>query len=348
MNAIAIIISLIALVGAGFAFLRASSSHRIMTKRVEKQKDRIDILEERLRKLEGNAPRGRRSTEETQEEGRRNPARQERHEQQEQRHEERQKQRSKKNKPERQPQDRTQQDEQPQERQQERQQQERQQERRQREKKSPDMPQQLQERAPEDRSASERQTQQQEEGQQRRPRRDNRRRNEPRDSGHSLEGEQERGISNTPVNLEIASASLLDELEQEAASANSIPVATSAPVTADAPTPAESPAHPGKAYAIIPEDGLIRQHQLQQQPDSDSYIEVDVPKEGGNQTYYRFNLAGNHAFVISQGIDRLENAFSFEKPSNRMVSQVVQQHDGVLARVGNGWKIEQKARIDFR
>jgi hypothetical protein len=343
MNAIAIIISLIALVGAGFAFLRASSSHRIMTKRVEKQKDRIDILEERLRKLEGNAPRGRRNTDETQDEGRRNQPRQERQErpeQQEQRHEERQKQRTKKGRSERQPQDRTQQEEQPQERQQERQQ-----ERRQREKQSPDMPQQTQRRQPEDRS--EQHAQQQEEGQQqRRPKRENRRRNEPRDANNPLEGEQERG--STPVNLEIAGGSLLDQLEHEAASAHSIQAATSASVAVDAPAPSESPAHAGKAFAIIPEDGLIRQHQLQQQPDSDSYIEVDVPKEGENMTSYRFNLAGNHAFVISQGIDRLENAFSFEKPSNRMVSQVVQQHDGVLARVGNGWKIEQKARIDFR
>ncbi|WP_299700275.1 hypothetical protein [uncultured Pontibacter sp.] len=337
MNAIAIIISLIALVGAGFAFLRASSSHRIMTKRVEKQKDRIDILEERLRRLEGNSSRGRRSAEESQEDGRRNQPRQERHEQQEQRHEERQKQRSKKGKSERQPQERTQQDEQPQERQQER---------RQRERQSTDMPPQSQERAPEDRTTQERHTQQQEEGQQRRPKRDNRRRNEPRDASQSVETDQESG--STPVNLEIAGGSLLDELEQEAASANSTVTAPSAPIAADEPFPSESPANPGKAYAIIPEDGLIRQHQLQQQPDSDSYIEVDVPKDGGNMTYYRFNLAGNHAFVISQGIDRLENAFSFEKPSNRMVSQVVQQHDGVLAKVGNGWKIEQKARIDFR
>ena len=104
----------------------------------------------------------------------------------------------------------------------------------------------------------------------------------------------------------------------------------------------------GIRYAIIPEDGVIRQHHLQRQPDSDSYIEVDVPAEGSNMTHYRFNLGGNHAFVISQGIDRLENAFDFEKPSNRMVSRIVQQQDGVLAKVNNGWRIQEKARIDFR
>lgn len=105
----------------------------------------------------------------------------------------------------------------------------------------------------------------------------------------------------------------------------------------------------GKKFAIIPEDGVIRQHQLQQQPDSDSYLEVDMPADGNsNQTRYRFNLAGNHAFVIAQGIDRLENAFAFEKPANRQVSQVVLKGDGVLARDGNGWKIQEKAQIDFR
>lgn len=340
MNAIAIIISLIALVGAGFAFLRASSSHRIMTKRVEKQKDRITLLEERLRKLEGNAGRGRRNTDEPQEESRRNQPRQERNEQQEQRHEERQKQRGKKSRPERQPQDRSLQEEQPQERQQERQQ-----ERRPRERQSQERQPLSQERPAEERTGQERQSPQQEEGQQqRRQKRDNRRRNEPRDAGSFTGGEDEPINPATPITLEVAGGNLLDELELEAASAGNTP--ETAPASAAAEEPA--PAHSGKAYAIIPEDGLIRQHQLQQQPDSDSYIEVDVPKDGGNMTYYRFNLAGNHAFVISQGIDRLENAFSFEKPSNRMVSQVVQQHDGVLARVGNGWKIEQKARIDFR
>lgn len=104
----------------------------------------------------------------------------------------------------------------------------------------------------------------------------------------------------------------------------------------------------GKKYAIIPEDGVIRGHQLQQRPDSDSYLEVDVPADSSTTTNYRFNLSGNHEFVIAQGIDRLENAFDFEKPSNRKVSQVVLQGDGILAKVNNGWRIQEKARIDFR
>ncbi|KAA3438143.1 hypothetical protein [Rufibacter hautae] len=116
-----------------------------------------------------------------------------------------------------------------------------------------------------------------------------------------------------------------------------------------APTPAPAPEPVSRTrYAIIPEDGTIKTHQLQQRPDSDSYLEIDSPVEGVPTTNYRFNLGGNQAFVISQGMDRLENAFSFEKPSNRMVSQIIQQGDGLLVRTSSGWKIQDKARIDFR
>ncbi|WP_148041395.1 hypothetical protein [Rufibacter immobilis] len=101
-------------------------------------------------------------------------------------------------------------------------------------------------------------------------------------------------------------------------------------------------------YSIIPEDGIIKTHQLQHKPDSDSYLEIDTPADGSASTSYRFNLSGNQAFVISQGMDRLENAFSFEKPSNRMVNRIVQQGDGLLVRTSSGWKIQDKARIDFR
>ncbi|WP_210488941.1 hypothetical protein [Rufibacter aurantiacus] len=117
--------------------------------------------------------------------------------------------------------------------------------------------------------------------------------------------------------------------------------------TAPAPAPAPEPVSRTR-YAIIPEDGTIKTHQLQQRPDSDSYLEIDSPTEGLPTTNYRFNLGGNQAFVISQGMDRLENAFSFEKPSNRMVSKIIQQGDGVLVRTSAGWKIQEKARIDFR
>ena len=41
MDIVAIIISIIALVGAGFAFIRASSSHHILGKRIEDLKERI-------------------------------------------------------------------------------------------------------------------------------------------------------------------------------------------------------------------------------------------------------------------------------------------------------------------
>ncbi|MBD1396370.1 hypothetical protein H9Q13_04275 [Pontibacter sp. JH31] len=303
MNTISIIISLIALVGAGFAFLRASTSHRMLGKRIEQLKEKNTLLEQRLRRLEGGNSRSKRPTDETSESGRRNKPRQE---EQEQTREPRQRQRDRQPR-ENQPQERQPRENQPKERQQDR------------------------------------KSQREDETQPGEPRRkkENRRRNEPMDRKRNDEtgqSEQQRPASK-PVNLEIVGGDLLEELEQAASGQQT--------TTANQVTQPE-PEHSGKKYAIIPEDGVIRQHQLQQQPDSDSYIEVDAPTEGSNRTRYRFNLSGNHAFVISQGIDRLENAFAFEKPSNRMVSQVVLQGDGVLSRVGNGWKIEEKARIDFR
>ncbi|MDX5418913.1 MAG: hypothetical protein LPK09_06835 [Hymenobacteraceae bacterium] len=290
MNTVAIIVSLIALIGAGFAFLRASSSHRILIKRIEKLKDSNRYLEEKLRKLEGSAVRSKRGSDDSGESGRRNKPRQE---EQELTREPKQKQRD---------------------------------------------------RQPKERPQQERQSQQEEHttGQQRR-KKENRRRNEPIDRNRTVESgnsEQQKPASSNSVNLEIVGADLLAELEQEAAGQQT----SASNQFSSQPEPEQN----RKKYAIIPEDGVIRQHQLQQQPDSDSYIEVDPPAEGSSRTHYRFNLSGNHAFVISQGIDRLENAFAFEKPSNRMVSQVVLQGDGVLSRVGNGWKIEEKARIDFR
>ncbi|WP_460879069.1 hypothetical protein [Pontibacter rugosus] len=170
--------------------------------------------------------------------------------------------------------------------------------------------------------------------QQQRRKKENRRRNEPMEKNKydEIGNEQQATPSPKPVRLEIVESDFLTDLEQQAS-------VQAEPVEAE---------YTGKKYAIIPEDGFIRAHQLQQQPDSDSYIEVDEPTDGSNLTRYRFNLSGNHAFVISQGIDRLENAFAFEKPSNRMVSRVVLQGDGILSKINNGWKIQEKARIDFR
>ncbi len=139
----------------------------------------------------------------------------------------------------------------------------------------------------------------------------------------------------TTLGREIVGDDLLNELTQQ-----------QTPQAAPAPEP-EAPMSRTR-YAIIPEDGTIKTHQLQQRPDSDSYLEIDSPSEGSSSTTYRFNLAGNQAFVISQGMDRLENAFSFEKPSNRMVTRIVHQGDGVLVRTSSGWIIQEKARIDFR
>ncbi len=292
MDYIALIISIVALVGAGFAFIRANSSHHILGKRIESLKEKNTYLEARVRKLEGSAGKGNRPAVAVNEPVPRNQPRQEQPERQEQR----QKQRERQPQQERQTQ------------QQERQQQPK-----------------------------------QEQPQQPKKKKENRRRNEPMETNKYDEiGQQQEPRVASAINLEVAGGDLLAELEQQAA--GKVAPQHVQPVQQVQPENIES----GKRYAIIPEDGVIRQHQLQQRPDSDSYIEVDVPADGSNMTGYRFNLSGNHAFVISQGIDRLENAFDFEKPSNRMVSRVVLQGDGVLTKVNNGWKIQEKARIDFR
>ncbi|WP_266202362.1 hypothetical protein [Pontibacter kalidii] len=287
MNTIAIIISIIALIGAGFAFLRAVSAYNMLTKRINKLKDQNADLESRLRRLEGNASRGNRPASEPGEGGRQKKQRQEQ-QRQEQQPEQRQRQR------------------------------ERQQPQQEEEANAPDQAQQPKPKR----------------------RRDKRRRDEPtgRTGGEESAKEEQRPRTNA-VRLEIAGGDLLDELEMAA-------TATPPPVEPEA-MPEVAP-DTGTRFAIIPEDGVIRQHQLQQHPDSDSYIEMDIPADGSSTTRYRFNLSGNHAFVIAQGIDRLENAFDFEKPSNRMVSRVVLQGDGILVKVNNGWRIQEKARIDFR
>jgi flagellar biosynthesis GTPase FlhF len=301
MATIAVIISIIALAGAGFAFIRAASSHHILGKRIEDLKERIKYLEANQNRLQNAANRGNKPVLEQEESVRRNQPKQE--QQKQERQEPRQKQK------ERQPQERqTHQSERPQ---QERRHQER----------------------PQQQDANQQEQQ--------RRKKENRRRNEPRERADNFEEpvkEQQLSASDG-IRFEVVGSHLLDELEQQPDFSQSAPMPEQEPeVIADS----------GIRYAIIPEDGVIRQHHLQRQPDSDSYIEVDVAAEGSNMTHYRFNLSGNHAFVISQGIDRLENAFDFEKPSNRMVNRIVQQQDGVLAKVNNGWRIQEKARIDFR
>ncbi|WP_114780657.1 hypothetical protein [Botryobacter ruber] len=175
--------------------------------------------------------------------------------------------------------------------------------------------------------------------QQPKKKKENRRRNEPMERQQPEQEkprhEEQLNPENMPLEMQLETDHLLEfeTVEQE-------------------PTPPpvqQEETYAERKYAIIPEDGIIRQHQLQVQPDSDSYLEVDMPAYGkSNMTRYRFNMGGNHAFVIAQGIDRLENAFSFAKPSNRKVSQVVHQEDGVLEKTDNGWRIYEKAKIDFR
>lgn len=331
MDYLAILISFIALIGAGFAFLRANSSHNILSKRIETLKERNSAMELRLRKVEGNTNRGKKpanefeSDEPRQKNSRRQEQQQEARQQEPRQKQPRQEQQVKQSRQEQQQEKRQNEPRQNQPRREQPQQEQQPDPRqKQRERQQQAMP--LSEQDEEARLTSQ-------QGQQKR-RKENRRRNEPMERTHSEDtANEERAAKN--IKLEVAGGDLLNELEQAAG----ITTPTNAPV--------EAP-YTGKKYAIIPEDGVIRLHQLQQQPDSDSYLELDMPAEGNSQTNYRFNLGGNHAFVIAQGIDRLENAFDFEKPSNRMVNKVVQQQDGVLTKVNNGWKIMEKARIDFR
>ncbi|WP_207434404.1 hypothetical protein [Sabulibacter ruber] len=167
-------------------------------------------------------------------------------------------------------------------------------------------------------------------------RRNDNRRREAANPGEQVDAASAQPVGGATLGVGMVGDDLLNELTQPQPQ----------PQTQTQPQPEEPVSR--TRYAIIPEDGIIKTHQMQQRPDSDSYLEIDNPTDGRSTINYRFNLSSNQAFVISQGMDRLENAFSFEKPSNRMVSRIVLQGDGVLTRTSSGWKIQEKARIDFR
>lgn len=103
-----------------------------------------------------------------------------------------------------------------------------------------------------------------------------------------------------------------------------------------------------KRYSPIPEDNRIRVHDMQATGEGDSFIEIDLPADAeAEKANYRYNIKANHQYVISQGIDRLENAFSFDKPTSQKVHRILVSDDGVLVKDVNNWKIESKAKIDF-
>ncbi len=336
MEIAAIVLAVLSMGLSVFILLKASSNNHILNARIERLKDKIHKLEYRLNDAKGPANKGNR-----QERG-----------QQDQPSEQRKKGQ--------QPQPKQQQPkQQPNEQQQRRQQPNEQQQRR----RQPDEQQQLQapqqprrQQAPEvqDQQALQQQRRQQtpeqldgQAPQQPRRKKENRRR-EPRENiqREDLNQEQPQALNlEQPRDLNLEQSREVG-LEQPEAANFSLDLEN---VGRELLAQLEMAEEAGnKKFSIIPEDGVIRGYQLQQRPDSDSYLEVDVPAENSSTTNYRFNLAGNHEFVIAQGIDRLENAFDFEKPSNRKVSQVVLQGDGVLAKVNNGWRIQEKARIDFR
>jgi hypothetical protein len=102
-------------------------------------------------------------------------------------------------------------------------------------------------------------------------------------------------------------------------------------------------------YSPIPEDGRISLQDLQLKSDSYSYLEIELPvNDAINKIMYRYNTLANHEIIIGQGIDRLENAFSFAKPTSSKVNQVKLIEDGVLVKEGCNWLIKEKARIEFK
>src|SRR5688572_5184919 len=100
MITIAVIISIVALAGAGFAFIRAARSHHILGKRIEDLKERVKYLEANQNKLQNASNRGNKPVLEQEETGRRNHPKQE--QQKPERQEPRQKQKERQPQQERQ------------------------------------------------------------------------------------------------------------------------------------------------------------------------------------------------------------------------------------------------------
>lgn len=103
-----------------------------------------------------------------------------------------------------------------------------------------------------------------------------------------------------------------------------------------------------KRYSPIPEDNRIKAYDIQLDGEGDSFIEIDFPADPGvGSASYRFNVKTNHQFIISQGIDRLDNAFAFNKPTSQRVNKILALADGTLVKDADIWKIDQKAKIEF-
>lgn len=123
------------------------------------------------------------------------------------------------------------------------------------------------------------------------------------------------------------------------------------PTSVEPQSSAEAEAKPSttKKYSPIPEDNRIKAFDIQINGEGDSFIEIDFPADpGASSATYRFNVKTNHQFIISQGIDRLDNAFAFTKPTSQRVNQILALTDGLLVKDADNWKIDQKAKIEFK
>lgn len=120
------------------------------------------------------------------------------------------------------------------------------------------------------------------------------------------------------------------------------------PKQESAPTGGSKPAV-SKKYSPIPEDNRIKAFEIQTTWEGDSFIEIDFPSDAEvNRVFYRFNVKTNQQYAIGQGIDRLDNAFAFTKPTAQRVTQILALADGTLVKDADIWKIEQKAKIEFK
>lgn len=101
-------------------------------------------------------------------------------------------------------------------------------------------------------------------------------------------------------------------------------------------------------YARVPEDSVIKDRDLHtDRNDNWSFIEVSVSDPNAQTAKFRINPHINHALAINNSLDRLENAFDFPRTANK-ASNIVNQQDGELVRVPQGWKIERRAKITLQ
>ena len=101
-------------------------------------------------------------------------------------------------------------------------------------------------------------------------------------------------------------------------------------------------------YARVPEDSVIKDRDMHaDRNDNWSFIEITVSDPNAQKARFRINPHINHALAINNSLDRLENAFDFPRTANK-ATNIVNQSDGELVRVPQGWRIEKRAKITLQ